>query len=104
MVCIIIYLEQANEAKELTDLLLMKRLIANASIDKDNVSYNLKEGKIVENINYVITAQTKMALFYEIEELIAAAYGEHIPIFSIPIIHANHSFDTLIRSNTIPTT
>lgn len=101
MVSITIYLEKATQAKELTDLLIMKGLIANASIDRDNVSYTLIEGKITERVNDVITAQTKMALFYEIEELIAEAYGEHVPIYSVPIIHANHSFDTLIRSNTI---
>ncbi|QYJ68901.1 hypothetical protein [Flavobacterium litorale] len=101
MVCITIYLEKGIEPKELADLLLIKGLIANASIDKDNVSYTLIDGKITERVNDVITAQTKMALFYEIEELVAEAYGEHVPIYSVPIIHANHSFDTLIRSNTI---
>lgn len=102
MVNIIVYLEQAKEAQELVNELLSLKLVANASIDIDNVSYRLaQDDKIERSIHSVITAQTKSLLFSHIEKFIHEKHGEHIPIFSMPITQANHSFDHLIRNSTI---
>lgn len=101
MVNIIIYLDSENEAKEIVSELLMEKLIANASIDFDNVSYSLQNGEIKKSINSVITAQTKSLLFSQIEKMIHEKHGEHVPIFSMPITQANNSFDALIRNSTL---
>ncbi len=101
MVNIIIYLEQAKEAQEVVNELLALKLIANASIDIDNVSYRLADDRIERSIHSVITAQTKSLLFSQIERLIQEKHGENVPIFSMPITQANHTFDDLIRNSTI---
>jgi uncharacterized protein involved in tolerance to divalent cations len=100
MINVIIYLDKINEAKNLVDMLLTEELIANASIDSDNVSYRIEDNQIVTSVNYVITAQTKSLLFSMIDRFISERYGHHVPIYATPIIQANESFDTLIRSNT----
>lgn len=45
MVNVIIYLNKSLDAKELVDALLGNQLIANASIDLDNVSYQLENDR-----------------------------------------------------------
>jgi uncharacterized protein involved in tolerance to divalent cations len=103
MVNVIIYLERANDAYELANILLVNGLVANASIDEDNISYHLVDNEIVKTINSVVTAQTKSLLFSQIDALINEKYGPNIPIYSLPITQANDTFDNLIRSNTIKT-
>ncbi len=100
MINLIIYLDKLNEAKELVDLLLKNELIANASIDNDNVSYRLIQGDLHKTVNSVITAQTKSMLFSTIVKLIEEKYGENVVIYSMPITQANASFDELIRNHT----
>ena len=100
MVNVIIYLDKINEAKELIDSLLKLELIANASIDTDNVSYKMENGEVVQTINNVITAQTKSLLFHELEIFIKEKYSNHVPIYCIPIINSNLAFDDFIRNNT----
>lgn len=101
MVNIIIYLAKEQDAKYLVDTLLNEQLIANASIDMDNISFNIENNHIIRSVNSVITAQTRSLLISKIENFIAAKYGEGVRICSIPIIHANNSFDALIRNNTL---
>jgi uncharacterized protein involved in tolerance to divalent cations len=103
MVNIIIYLNQNHPAQELVNELLEEGLIANASIDKDNISYKKESEGVVQTVNTVITCQTKSMLFSTIENLIKQKYGEEIPIYSLPIIQSNSSFDQMIRNRTIKT-
>jgi uncharacterized protein involved in tolerance to divalent cations len=101
MLNLIIYLNNQTDAKELIKDLLGKQLIANASIDVNNEIYRLEGEDLVNSKITVITAQTKSMLFSQIEKLIASKYGDDIPIYSMPIMQANHSFDHLIRSTTL---
>ncbi len=103
MVNIIIYLHQNHVAQELINELLLEGLIANASIDKDNISFKKENEGVIQSLNTVITCQTKAMLFPTIEKLIKQKYGEKIPVYSLPIIQSNSSFDQLIRSRTIKT-
>lgn len=103
MVNVIIYLDRSNDAYEMANMLLMAGLVANASIDEDNISYHLAGNKIVKSINSVVTAQTKSLLFSQIDALIKKEYGDQVPVYSIPITQANDKFDALIRNNTIKT-
>lgn len=100
MVNIIIYLDRKHDAQALVNGLLKDELIANASIDRDNVSYRMENETFVKNVNNVITAQTKALLFSHIEKLIKEQYGENIPIYSLPITQANGPFDAMVRNNT----
>jgi uncharacterized protein involved in tolerance to divalent cations len=101
MLNLIIYLNHQTNAKVLIKNLLAQKLIANASIDINNEVYKLEGEELVSNKIIVVTAQTKSMLFSQIEKYIAATYGEDIPIYSMPIMQANHSFDHLIRSTTL---
>lgn len=101
MVNIIIYLPQNENAHTLVNQLLDAELIANASIDKDNVLYRKEVDGIDQMVNTVITCQTKSLLFPTIVKWINEKYGPEIPIFSMPIIQSNKSFDQLIRSKTL---
>jgi uncharacterized protein involved in tolerance to divalent cations len=100
MINLVIYLDRLNEAKDLVTLLLKEGLIANASIDHDNVSYRMQDGELQKTVNSVITAQTRSMLFLGITKLIEEHYGEHVPVYSMPITQANASFDQLIRDHT----
>lgn len=101
MVNIVIYLDNNNPSQDLVKELLEEGLIANASIDIDNISYKKESEGVVQNTNTVITCQTKSMLFPLIEKLIKQKYGQEIPIYSIPIIQSNSSFDQMIRNRTI---
>lgn len=103
MVNIVIYLKENHPAKELVNELLEQGLIANASIDKDNISYKKESEGVVQTVNTVITCQTKSILFPQVELLVRQKYGEEIPIYSLPIIQSNSSFDQMIRNRTIKT-
>lgn len=100
MINVIIYLDKVNNAKDLVEILLKDGLIANASIDNDNISYRIENDTMIKNVNCVITAQTKSLLFSLIENYINERYGFHVQIYSVPITQANNSFDTLIRNST----
>jgi hypothetical protein len=101
MVNVIIYLESVHEAIDLVEILLKDGLIANASIDGDNVQYKIEQNVIVKSINSVITCQTKSLLFSHIEKLVRGKYGSHVPIYSLPITQSNESFDESIRNKTL---
>jgi uncharacterized protein involved in tolerance to divalent cations len=101
MLNLIIYLNNQIDAKILIKNLLAQKLIANASIDVNNEIYRLEGDDLVASKIIVVTAQTKSMLFSQIEKYIAATYGDDIPIYSMPIMQANHSFDHLIRSTTL---
>lgn len=101
MVNIIIYLKKEHNAEKLIRFLLTEKLIATASIDEDNISYNLENNEFRENIHSVITAQSKSMLFNRIVETIEKTYSEKIPIYAIPIISSNNSFNELINNRTI---
>ena len=66
MINVIIYLKKQHKAKELVKHLLTEKLIASASIDENNISYRMEENIVVEEVNDVITAQSKSLLFTEI--------------------------------------
>jgi len=102
MVNIIIYLEKEHNAKELVEHLLLEKLIASASIDENNISYELENNKLSEKVYSVITAQSKTLLFNDVVNAVTKKIGFELPINSIPIVASNKFFDTKIKSKTIP--
>jgi uncharacterized protein involved in tolerance to divalent cations len=102
MVNIIVYLKKEHNAKELVKYLLNEKLIASASIDENNVSYEIENHLLVESVYSVITAQSKALLINEIVSAIVARIGEEIPINCTPIVASNKVFDTKIKSRTKP--
>jgi uncharacterized protein involved in tolerance to divalent cations len=101
MINIMIYFEKLDEAQILINQLLNESLIANASIDSNNVSYMLKEGVIQTKIYAVVTAQTKNLLFSQIEKIVAEKFGDRVLMYSLPITNANIYFDQEIRNKTL---
>ena len=63
MVNVVIYLKEEFDAKELVHYLLNEKLIASASIDENNVLYELVDGCYTEKVFSVITSQSKSLLF-----------------------------------------
>lgn len=102
MVNVIIYLNQAQNAKDLVKFLLDEKLIASASIDENNISYKLENNELTKDVYSVITSQTKSLLFNEIVKAVEAKTGVNTPINSTPIIASNRIFDDTIRTKTIP--
>jgi uncharacterized protein involved in tolerance to divalent cations len=101
MINIMIYFEKLDEAQMLINQLLSESLIANASIDSNNISYMLKEGVIQTKIYAVVTAQTKNLLFSQIEHIVAEKFGDSVLMYSLPITNANIYFDQEIRNKTL---
>jgi uncharacterized protein involved in tolerance to divalent cations len=102
MINIVIYLKKQHNAKELVKHLLTEKLIASASIDENNISYRMEANAVVEEVNNVITAQSKSLLFTEILKAVRYKIGEEVPINSTPIVGVNRIFDEIIRSSTLP--
>jgi|LakMenEpi03Aug12_release.lakeMendotaPanAssembly.Ray.scaffolds.fasta_scaffold43380_6 uncharacterized protein involved in tolerance to divalent cations len=102
MVNVIIYLKKHHQAKALVEHLLRERLIASASIDENNIQYKLVNGTLQEEVNNVITAQSKSLLFQNIVKAVRLKTEEETPIISCPIISSNDTFDQLLRNNTMP--
>ena len=102
MVNIIIYLEKEHNAKDLVKHLLSEKLIASASIDENNISYEIENNNFSEKVFSVITAQSKALLFNDVVNAVTYKIGFELPINSIPIVASNKLFDTKIKSKTIP--
>ncbi|MDZ4665655.1 MAG: divalent cation tolerance protein CutA [Bacteroidota bacterium] len=95
-----IYLDSQKDAMKLVKGLVENDLIAHASIDKDNHSLMKMNGNIMEQINFVITGQTKGLLFDKILEFIAHEAIENTRVYSVPITQCNENFGEIIRKNT----
>lgn len=102
MINVIIYLKKEENAKKLVEFLLQKKLIATASIDVDNIVYNLVDDVVVEENYSVITAISKALLFNSIVNAVENLIGEETQINSIPIVGTNVSFYNTVKSKTIP--
>jgi uncharacterized protein involved in tolerance to divalent cations len=100
MINLVIYLKKEQNASLLIEKLFQQELIGMASIDENNSSYVLNEGKVQQMIHTVITVQTKALLFSEITKLVESEYGTNVPINCLPIVGSNGSFDHIIRENT----
>ncbi|RAR48904.1 hypothetical protein [Flavobacterium lacus] len=102
MINVTIYLKKRHNARDLVKYLLLKKLISSASIDENNISYRLVDSVLVEDVNNIITAQSKSLLFTEILKAVRKNIGEEVPINSTPIVGVNRIFDEIIRTNTLP--
>jgi uncharacterized protein involved in tolerance to divalent cations len=100
MINVYIYLDSQKNAKQIVKGLMEDGLLAHASIDKDNHSFINDDGKIQEQINYVVTGQTKALLFNQILSHISSKGLENIKVYSLPITQCNENFGEIIRNNT----
>lgn len=93
MINVTIYLKKDHNPKELIQSLLKEKLISSASIDKNNISYNLKEDVLSEEVYDVITALSKASLFNAIVAAVVNKIGEEPIINSTPIVGSNRLFE-----------
>lgn len=100
MINMIVYLKKQHDPVELAEQLLRENLIASATIDENNISYELNDGVLEQQVNYVITMQTKALLFNEITRIVEAKFGQETPINSVPIVSSNKMFEETIKSKT----
>lgn len=100
MINVYIYVNNQRNAKELVMDLLESRLLAHASIDKDNDSFTRRGNQIIQEENYVITGQTKALLFTELVKAVDHLTKGTAKIYSVPITQCNLPFENLIRDNT----
>jgi uncharacterized protein involved in tolerance to divalent cations len=100
MVNVLIYLNSDYDPHQLVEQLLNQRLIAKATIDFDNKSYQMEEGEIVVRHYNVLTIQTQSLLFTKLEQFVEREYASSIPIYSLPITQSNSWFDNYVRNQT----
>ena len=100
MVNIVIYLNDSFDPDRIVESLLEKKLIAKATVDRDNKSYEFGHNGIETKCYSIITMQTKSMLFSEISDIVASQFSADIPIYSLPITQSNKWFDEFVRTNT----
>ena len=100
MVNVLIYLNTDYDPHRLVEQLLEQRLIAKATIDFDNKSYQIEEDEIVVRQYNVLTIQTRSLLFTKLEQFVEREYESTIPIYSLPITQSNSWFDNYVRNQT----
>lgn len=100
MVNVLIYLNSDYDPHKLVEQLLHQKLIAKATIDFDNKSYQMEEGDIVVRHYNVLTIQTQSLLFTKLEQFVEREYASSIPIYSLPITQSNSWFDNYVRNQT----
>jgi len=100
MINVFIYVNKEEEARSLALALLEKKLVANISIDFNNHVYSAFNGELQEEVNCLLTAQTKALLFREILDEVQNRLQDHVKIYSAPITQCNDHFSELIRTRT----
>jgi uncharacterized protein involved in tolerance to divalent cations len=100
MVNVLIYLNSDYDPHMLVEQLLHQKLIAKATIDFDNKSYQMEEDEIVVRQYNVLTIQTQSLLFTKLEQFVEREYASSIPIYSLPITQSNSWFDNYVRNQT----
>ncbi len=100
MISVYFYLNNQQDAKSLVEELVKQRLVAHASIDKENTTFMYSEGKVVQTLEYVVTAQSKALLFNAIVDHVTKKYGGDIKVYSLPITQCNSTFSDIIRNQT----
>lgn len=100
MINVFIYVNKEEEARKLALTLLEKQLVAHISIDFNNHVYSAFNGQLKEEVNCLLTAQTKALLFQEILDEVKTRLSDHVKIYSAPITQCNDHFSDLIRKQT----
>lgn len=100
MVNVLIYLSIEHDPHKLVEQLLHEKLIAKATIDFDNKSYELQDGQIVIRHYNVLTIQSRSMLFTKLEQWVKRECSANIPIYSLPITQSNSWFDNYVRNQT----
>lgn len=98
MVNMIIYLKKEYNPKELVKDFLEEKLIASATIDEYNISYEMNDNGFLEQLFNVITSQSKALLFYEVISFVEKEYVHEIPINSTPIVSSNEFFNIKLKT------
>jgi uncharacterized protein involved in tolerance to divalent cations len=81
--------------------LLEEKIIAKATIDLDNISYEFNDGNLVTKEYTIVTIQTRSSLFSKLVNIVESDFSSKIPIYSLPITQSNNWFDQYIREQTI---
>lgn len=100
MVNVLIYLKSEIDPRQVVRRLLEKRIIAKATIDLDNISYEFNDGEHLIKNYTIVTIQTRSLLFSNLVEIIEREFSPEIPIYSLPITQSNRWFDHYIRQQT----
>lgn len=100
MISVYIYINNEEDAESLVGELLQQRLVAHASVDRENNSMRLMDGRVVKELQYVITAQTRALLFNELVNFIKLKFSSEPKIFSLPVTQCNEGFSEFIRQQT----
>jgi|GEM_PF-1627313 len=100
MVNVLIYLNTDFDPYQLVEKLFEEKLIAKATIDLDNKSYQMEEDGLVIRHYNVLTLQTRSLLFTKLEQFVEKSFGSNIPIYSLPITQSNSWFDNYVRNQT----
>lgn len=97
MINLIIYLKKEHNPTHLLERLFKEELIGMASMDENNETIILKDGKLTKLIHTVVTIQTRAILFSMIKDIVESEFGEEVLINSLPIAGTNRSFENLMK-------
>jgi uncharacterized protein involved in tolerance to divalent cations len=100
MVNVLIYLNSEFDPNLVVKRLLEERIIAKATIDLDNTSYEFNDGDLVIKKYSIVTIQTRSLLFSKLVEMVETEFSTELPIYSLPITQSNNWFDQFIREQT----
>ena len=100
MVNVLIYLNSEFDPNLVVKRLLEERIIAKATIDLDNISYEFNDGDLVIKKYSIVTIQTRSLLFSKLVEMVETEFSTELPIYSLPITQSNNWFDQFIREQT----
>jgi uncharacterized protein involved in tolerance to divalent cations len=101
MVNVLIYLNSEIDPFLVVKRLLEEKIIAKATIDLDNISYEINDGNLVTKEYTIVTIQTRSSLFSKLVNIVESDFSSKIPIYSLPITQSNNWFDQYIREQTI---
>ena len=90
-----------HNPRDLVTHLLKEKLIASASIDENNIRFKMQNAVLIEEAFNVITSQSKALLFDNIVVEVERKIGEHVAIYSTPIVGANGFFQDTVKTKTI---
>ena len=105
MILLHILSNNKNQALEISQLLLKKKLVVN-TVFSENLTLCTRgdDDEIIEENQYMILAKTKALLFTKIDELLREKYAKKLPtIFSVPIVHMDwdQTQDLVLNTTTV---
>lgn len=103
MILVHIITKKNEQALEIIDLLIHKKLLFDAMVSEKTVYKKSKvTGKLVSSLQTLVIGRTKSLLFNAINQLLMEKYIDHMPVlYSLPIVYMQPEQAEEILSETV---